>query len=892
MFERQGVGRGVTDRPARLIARSPGSGGAPALRPVPDPVASPFRSTLPPATVALVGRQPDLERALRAVIAGDPYRLVTVTGPGGVGKTRLASDVARRAAGRFNGAVLFVPVAFVTDADTALGAIATAAGWEVVDQAGVRDVVRRGLSAQPTLLVLDNCEQIPDLGPVLGELLTACPELVILATSRRALQLGVERVVAIEPLPVPRPGARVREVAENESVTVLVNAARRRNPAYEVTRENAAALADICVRLDGLPLALELAAARLHLVSPGEMLTLLENRFDVLHVATTDVVPHHRRLWATIDWSYQLLDATDQRRFRALGVFPNGFTLDAAAAVAGADTIEMLDVLSGLVDHHLVRAITPRGGNGRFELLESIREFALSELADRGELAGVSAAHADWCTSIAHRWGPALTSGAEQDHAVALLDAERENLRVALTFLIDDGRREQAQRLATDLWRYWWARGAVVEGLGWLRSALDGETAATPVTAAAYQAAGDLAEISGDLAGAAGFLAQAIEVREQLGDEAALAGVWNSLAFVERELGHLDRAAELHASALEVFRRIGNPRPEAVALNGLGAVASRRGDHASAAARWSEALAIVERLGDRRASVLVVGNVGAARLALGDVDGALACHRQALAAADELGDVGGLVNSLTNVAEAEVAAGALDAAVASLDRAERIASETGNLLGAAVIAHHRGLVAERRGLLGESFGRHLEGLRQVLAVGHPIEAIESLERLGMLAAELDDHALAWRCLSAAAAARTANGTVALPGVEHWVRTLRDRSPGEQGPAPPAPWPAAAEQLLPDLAAFATAHAAARRRSTSAAPADDPLRQLGLTAREAEVARLVVARRTDVEIAAELYIGVRTVATHVSAVLRKLGVSSRRAVAARLAELGFDVAPGG
>lgn len=856
------------------------------LRAVPDlvPVA-----TLPPRSTELVGRADELALLRAALVAGE-HALVTITGPGGVGKTTLAIDVAHAVAGAFESVVHYVSLTFATEPDTVLAAIAAtvgAAGWERGDREAVREHVVAGL-AEPALLVLDNCEQVAGLDGLLADLLVACPALTVLATSRRAIHIPGERIVTLDPLPVPRPTDRLGALTRNPAVQLLRDAARRVDPQFVVTAGNAPAVAEICIRLDGLPLALELAAARLRLVAPSEIVQLLERRFDLLHGATSGAVAHHRRLRETIAWSYELLSPDDRARFRVLGVFTDGFGLAAAAAVAGVEPVSMLDTLDDLVDHHLVRSVKTPEGAGRFELLESTREFALDELVRCDEMQAVRVAHAAWYARLAARWGPAIADPGAQLAALAALDAELENLRAAIAWSLDHGPADQALRLPADLWRYWWTRGLAVEGRARVEAALADERSmaeGSPLAVArALQAAGDLAEVRGDLHGAAALLERAVTAYIELDDAVGLAATRNSLAIVWREQGRLADAHELHEAAAATFGALGDDRSLAVSTNGLGAIAYRRGDHAAARAHWTAVLEIMERIGDRLGAATLRANLGVVCVAGGDPFGAITHLTASLAVREELGDVAGTVADLLNLAEAETFADRLDAAEAHIDRAAALAAETGHGTAPFIVPHHRAVIAGRRGAVGEAAAHYLAALRAALAGAHPIETVEALEAIGVLVAELGDgdDGLARACLAAARAGRTATGGASPAAV---VRCEQRLGAGGAPVGEPLRWPDAAQALLAPLAEIAAAQRAVLPGDRPAAPLLDPLLGLGLTAREAEVVRLLVAHKTDREIAAELYVSVRTVTTHVSAVLRKLAVTSRRAVAGRLTELG-------
>jgi predicted ATPase/DNA-binding CsgD family transcriptional regulator len=866
----------VTDRSTH---RSAGAT-APVLRVVPE--LTPFPPTLPATPTPLVGRTHEITQ-IRDAIRDGPQRLVTIAGTGGVGKTRLAIEAGQRLRGEFAEAVLFVPLAFVAEPGAVAAQIAHRAGWDT-DAANATERARIELAAQPTLLILDNVEQIDGVEQVVADLLHHCAELVVVATSRRALRIAAERVITVEGLPTPDPHASTRELARNDAVALMVNAVRRSSPKFEVTAANAADLAELCVQLDGLPLALELAAARLHLVTPGEMIGLLTRRFDVLRSNARDVVPHHQRLWATIEWSYNMLSETDQRRFRLLGVFPESFGLDAAAKVGDTDPADMLDTVDTLVAHHLVRA-GDAIGTGRFALLVTIREFALAQLTANDELDAALLAHAKWCAALSEWAEPLLVDPEQAEVTLARLEAERENLWAALEWATTAA-PDLALAIGSYPWRFWSSTGYPSAVVGRLATILDGDPPRSHLVAVAHNAAGALADEWGDLAKASGYLERAVDMFAEFGSPIELAGAQSNLAHALRERGDLGRADELYAAARLGFREGGGlrgRRGEAVVLNGLGALAYRRGDFIAASEQWETALAILEEIGDRHSQILLAGNAGIARFACGDLPGALRCYDRSIALCAELGNRAWAQSNLMNRAEALVELGDYEAALADLAYATEIAHETGNRYSLFIVDRQRGLLAERQGRIGEALDLFAKSMAGMVADSRTLEYVDLIEFSALIAGELGDadHALRW--FAAALAIRTETGSSPTAPYDQALREMATRLGGVPAPAPVDP-----ASLADELRIFARAHPDAVRTTRATAPPDDPLRALGLSAREAEVARLVVARLTDQEIADRLFIGVRTVATHVSAVLRKLDVSRRRGVGARLAELGVEL----
>jgi predicted ATPase/DNA-binding CsgD family transcriptional regulator len=852
---------------------------AQALRLVPPPGRVPPTLPIPPAP--LVGRSDEVERVRAAAFDGST-RVVSLTGTGGVGKTRVAIECAHRLWPEVPGPTLFVAARAVTTAEALTPLIAHAAGWELPDESNAGEVVERCLAEQATLLVIDNGEQIAGLAALVTRLVDACPELIVLVTSRRALRVPGEVVVAIEPLPAPTAVALVPEITENEAVTLLVQAARRNGTAFDVTRGNASAVAELCRRLDGLPLALELAAARLRLISPVEMVGLLARRFDLLRSTSGDDT-QRSGLWATIDWSYRLLADDDQRRFRALGVFPESFGLGAAAAVAGCDAVEMLDTLTNLVDHHLVEPAARNAGAARFTLLETLREFARAELLAAGDYAAAADAHADHVLELVR--GTADDAVHEVERFVEF-DAEQASFDAALEWSLESGNAERALWIGAELWRYWSSRGRSHAGRRLVERALDTDTAPPEAKAAGLKAAGELAFAAVELAHAADLFERAIAVRTELGDEFGLADARNCLAYVVREQGDLARAEQLHHAAAAVFRRLGHDRLAASSLNGLAAVAYKRGDYAKAGAVWEQVLEITERMGDVRSQAAVAGNVGIAAFALGDLERAMVAYERGITLAADHGDSALMLTTRLNRAEVEIAAGRYTEALDDLDHVAALCEQTGIAFYQAFVAHHRAVMADQQGRIGAAIRHHVDGLAVAIRFAHPLEATEFTERLAMLAAELGEHDIARSAFTVAASNRAASGMPPTPGAERWLTELGIAADAPAGSGTPSVETLAA--LVPAFERLAIRQAGAVRKDAPPSPIDldAALRELGLSAREAEVARMLVAHRTDREIADELYIGIRTVASHVSSVLRKLAVKSRREVAARLAELGI------
>ena len=486
-------------------------------------------ANLPAPPNALVGRRHELATILPLLLRPD-VPLVTLTGPGGTGKSRLALEVAAQAAPHFAGGVCFVPLATIRDPGLVLPAIVQALGFEQGIGRSAAEALQGALAERELLLILDNVEQVIEAGPAIAELLGACPRLTILATSREPLRLRAEQLYPTPPLRLPDLKAlpSVERLAGIEAVQLFVQRAQAVRPDFALTEDNAAAVAELCARLDGLPLAIELAAARTRGLPTETLLAWMGRRLSLLTDGPRDLPVRLQTMRDAIGWSYDLLTREHQARFRRLAVFAGGFTpeiawtvveKDLASQPSGAPQADFpLDALLALVDRSLVRR-ADRGGEVRFELLETIREFGLEQLVASGEYERIHQAHSIAFRDLAEQANAAL-DGPDQVVWLDRLEIEQANLRAALRWACDNEERELALRLSSALWRFWIVRGSLVEGRAHLDQALDlpGENALDGYRAAALARAGDLARRCGDLAGASGRFHESLRIWQELGN--------------------------------------------------------------------------------------------------------------------------------------------------------------------------------------------------------------------------------------------------------------------------------------------------------------------------------------------------------------------------------------
>jgi predicted ATPase/DNA-binding CsgD family transcriptional regulator len=702
--------------------------GPPPIPPAPPWDRARLAATLPRPLTGFVGRGRELAAVLGLLRGG--ARLVTLTGPGGVGKTRLALQVAQAAAVGYDDDPVFVDLAPLRDPARVLPAVARAVG---VPEAGDRPVGERlaaALAGWTILLVLDNVEQVATAAPAVADLLADCPGLAVLATGRGPLRVGGEQEFPVPPLALPDPGRLppLTELAAGEAVALFVDRAAAVRPGFALTAENAAAVAAICRALDGLPLAIELAAARTKVLSPQALLARLEHRLALLTGGARDAPARQRTLRDAIAWSHGLLTAEERALFRRLAVFVDGFTLEAAEAVAGgAGGGDVLDGVSSLVDKGLLHPAGHPDQEPRFAMLETIRAYALEQLAESGEEAVARDAHLGHFLALAERAEPELT-GPDQIAWLDRLEVEHHNLGAALAWASEGERLERGLRLAGALLRYWEHHSHYAEGGRWLERALArAEVVAAPVRAKALHAAGVVAFWQGDRARAEAALGEALDLFRAAGDDYGAAFALNRLGTLALQAGDHDRAAALFAEAGPLIRAVSDEDGIAALDGQLGYAALLRGDHDRAVAHLQEALARYRRLGSALGAGRVLIHLGRGLTERGEAARALPLLREALAYDRAAGNRWYLAEALEALAAAAVGLG-------EAERAARLSGAAGALrdvLGAPVPPPDRALVeagaAAARERLGEAgFAAALETGRALT----PEEAAAEAEAIG------------------------------------------------------------------------------------------------------------------------------------------------------------------
>jgi predicted ATPase len=719
---------------------------------------------LPAAPTLLIGREHE-EAAITHLLRAEA-RLVTLTGPAGIGKTRLALQVAGDLDDTFADGIVFVALATLRDPERVPIAIAEALRLREGGSQSLREILGAHLRDKQLLLVLDNCEQVLAAAPLVAQLLADCAQLKVLATSRASLRIRGECEFAVPPLDLPEADQVLtrEDLGRFAAVALFVQRVRDHQPTFVVSQTQAPIVAAICQRLDGIPLAIELAAARIKLLPPRALLQRLAPRLPLLTGGARDLPVRQQTMRDAIGWSYDLLDAAEQRLFRRLAVFEGGWTLEAAAAVCaepeGAES-GMLDGLTSLVEKNLARQ-TELEGEPRFHMLELIREYGTERLAASADAEMIAARFAGYILALAEQAEPGLR-GEAQSVWLARLTQEYGNIRSVLRWARDGTEGEVGLRLAGALWLFWYARGQLSEGRRWLSELLARDAGVAPPAARAKALLGAsvLAAEQGDYDAATPLADGSLALFQALGDTRGSSSALSVRGNVAKYQGDYAQAVAAHEACLSLRRTLGDPGGIAAALNNLGIIASEQGDYARAEALYKESLTIKRTLGDARGVANSLMNLGDAARHQGNAEHARQLADESLALFTELDDKRGMATALNNLGVVARDLGDHPQAVAASEQSLALFRQLGSKWGIALTLTHLGDSACDLGDAALARARYGESLALYQAERNTLGTIECLEGLASVV-WLEGAPERAACLYGATAARRAAGATPLP----------------------------------------------------------------------------------------------------------------------------------
>lgn len=685
---------------------------------------------LPTPRTSLIGREREVARAADLLRQAD-VRLLSLTGAGGAGKTRLAIAVAAAVASNFSGGVQFVGLASITHADLVATALAKSLDVQQVPTRSIPELLSNYLlDTGPFLFVLDNFEQVLPAATVVAEILSACPALKMLVTSRACLHVYGEHEFPVSPL------------EQASAVQLFVQRATAVRPNFAVTEENSGAIREICSRLDGLPLAIELAAARTKLLSPKSILDRLQSRLQLLTGGALDLPERQQTLRNTIEWSHGLLNEAEQKLFRRSSVFTGGCTMEAVEAACNTSYdlgIDLFDGLSSLVDKNLLQRTNQFDSEARFTMLETIREYANERLVSSGEEAATRQAHAAYCLVLAEEGNPEL-SPADRVQWLSLCDQEIDNFRCALDWLFDTKQLDWALRLCMALFRFWDMREHLAEGRSRLeivlRLAGDGYT---QQRARIGIFLGALSTALGDFSAAQRFSQQSLQLYQELSDHWGIAASLNALGIEARDSGDYETAQSYFERTLEYWRSLPNSIDTARCLHNLANAAKSRGDYPRAQLALREATEIFEEVRDRSGAAWSINQLGDIMREQGNLDAAADQYRRALKAFREAADRWGCARSLTDLGYVHCERKQYDIAHQAYREALEVFAELG---------HKRGMARALEGsaCLAAAQGQAARALKLAAAAEH-IRRLVSAHLLQAEQSKLNEIlSLAWKSL--------------------------------------------------------------------------------------------------------------------------------------------------
>lgn len=659
-------------------------------------------NNIPTQPTPLIGRHQEVKTLERLLLEHDT-RLVTLTGPGGVGKTRLALQTAAQLLDHFSDGVFFVNLAPIRDPAFVVAAIAQALRIRQIGRLSLVECLENYLSSKQMLLILDNFEQVLDAAGFVSDLLTTATQLKVLVTSRSVLHLSSEHVFSVAPLPLPDPRHLTTDkMWETAAIELFLQRAVSVKPDFTLTPDNASDIAAICCHLDGLPLAIELAAARVRVLPPKAILARLSSSLKILTGGMVDLPSRQQTLRNTILWSYDLLDPNEQKLFRRLAVFSGGCSLEAIEGVCDGAYDPSLDVLEGvtsLVDKSLLWHEELAAGEARFRLLETIREFALERLIESEEVEAEQRRHAEYFLKVAEEVAPKL-KGPDEIEGLAYLDREHINLRVSLEWMVNHAKPSLALRMAAALDRWWYLRGHTSEGIHWLRAVLK---------------------------------MRGVNSEKFISLRARALSALGSLVYSQ---GDYRQASDLHKRAGELFHIVEDVGGLAFCYNNLGVQAVRLGDYQSARTSLEKSLDLYQTQGDRWGITMVLVNLGNVALSMGDCQQAEALAQAAMAAQGEHQNPSLTDSVLILLSECARGRNDDDQAAALIRKNLEYHRRTGNVGGAATQKVNLAYLMHHQNQLEEALSLAREGLRHFMESGNKREIAWSLSALaGFIASQ-------------------------------------------------------------------------------------------------------------------------------------------------------------
>lgn len=858
---------------------------------------------LPLQLTSFIGREREIAEVKRLL---GTSRLLTLTGAGGSGKTRLALQVASQVVGDYPDGVFFIDLAPITDPSLVLPSVAKSLAVKVAPGEALIETLKSYLQGKEVLFLLDNFEQVVAAAPLIVDLLVSASDLKILVTSREPLHVQGEQLYQVPPLELPDPArqASVEELSQTEAVALFIERARLVQPDFRLLEVTAPVVAQICSRLDGLPLAIELAAARSSVLTPQAMLLRLDTRLKLLTKGAHDLPARHQTLRSAIEWSYDLLTEDEKQLFRRMAVFQGGRTLEALEAVANFDGKLRVDALEGvqsLVDKSLLQQRVAKNGEPRFVMLETIHEYAKEKLQHSGEAVALQGEHALYFMRLAEEAEPHLR-GAKQQEWLDRLDDEHDNIRAALRWATEQGAvgnasaTEVGLRMAASLWRLWDIRAYHSEGREQLvrfLSASQGQeevveiiatTEAKAIRAKALNGAGNLAFSQGDYKAARSLHTEALTIRRELGDKLGIAGSQNNLANTVTRLGDYTTARELYEETLAIMTQLGDKHGIAMSLHNLGSVAFAQGDYQRHHALKEESLAISRELGDKFGIAIALENLGNEAL-YEEVNPPRAreLYEESLRIFGELGNQLRVALSLNNLGRVAFFEGEYARARQLSEMSLEMLEEIGSKPGMPWALDSLGLTALQEGDVEHARLLFTRSLQIDRTLGDKRRIPMDLLHLGAVAAAKGEVQKAARLLGASEALGKATATtlnrsygMEYEGAMALVRLQLGEQASEQ--AKEAGRAMSVEQAI----AYALETVPERQPAASARTVPDtavkskPSSPNELSRREVEVLRLLGEGLRNQQIAERLFLSDNTVRAHLYSIYSKLGVTNRTA----------------